>query len=187
MVHEEEPIRKSLQFAPTTSPPRDPGCTRSLLHPLPATDRGEHCGEEQLLLSLSPAHTDFSVAQREHLGRVREWHGTFTWRVECRKQVDEERDHSQVRFVVGRDVEAEAGCEQSPGHVRESEQQEGSSAESVDGPDSRLSYVSAACFNLERFLSALTQAKTKLTRPKPKLAIRALRSLAPACLKTVEL
>lgn len=39
----------------------------------------------------------------------------------------------------------------------------------------------------EMILPALTQAKTKLTRPNPKLAMRALRSVAPACLKTVEL
>lgn len=36
-------------------------------------------------------------------------------------------------------------------------------------------------------LRMLTQAKTKFTRPKPNEAINALRSLAPACLKTVEL
>jgi hypothetical protein len=52
----------------------------------------------------------------------------------------------------------------------------------------------AGCHTCQRLLAtekmtilALTQAKTKLTRPNPKLAMRALRSLAPACLKTVEL
>jgi hypothetical protein len=55
-----------------------------------------------------------------------------------------------VRFTVGRDVEAEAGCEQSPGHVRESEQQERPAAEGVDGPDSWLSCVSVIALNGEK-------------------------------------
>ena len=64
MVHEEEPIRKSIQIAPTTPPPRDSSCTRPILHPLPATDRGEHRWQEQLRLSLRPALHDPSCQAR---------------------------------------------------------------------------------------------------------------------------
>jgi hypothetical protein len=99
---------------------------------------GEHCCPEQTSCH-SPAHTNFTMAQREHLCRVRKRHRTFTRRIECRKQVDEKRNHSQVRCAVAWDVEAEAGSEQSPGHVRESEQQERPAAEGIDGPDSWLS------------------------------------------------
>jgi len=70
---------------------------------------GEHCRPEQASCH-SPAHTDFSVTQREHLSRVGERHRALAWRIECREEVDEERYHSQVRFAVVRDVEAEAGC-----------------------------------------------------------------------------
>jgi hypothetical protein len=93
-----------------------------------------------------------------------------------------------VRFAVVRDIEAETGCEKSPSHVWEREEQEGSAAEGVDGPDRGLSYVLLVDRDRERgSVIVLTQAKTKLTRPKPKLAMRASRSLAPACLNTVEL
>jgi hypothetical protein len=54
-----------------------------------------------------------------------------------------------VRLAVVRDVEAEAGCEQSPGHVRESEQEQRPAAKGVDGPDGWLSYLSVVDRNTE--------------------------------------
>jgi len=93
------------------------------------------------------------MAQREHFSRVGKRHRTFTGRVECREQVDKKRDHPKVRLAVVWDVEAEAGCEQSPGHVRESEQQEGSATEGIDGPNSWLLSTSASDRNEEKAYS----------------------------------
>jgi len=109
---------------------------------------GEHCRPEEARCH-GPAHADFSVAQREHLSRVGERHRTLAWRVERCEEVDEERNQSQVRLAVVRDVEAEAGCEQSPGHVRESEQEQRPAAKGVDGPDGWLSYLSVVDRNTE--------------------------------------
>lgn len=125
------------------------------------------------------------MAEWEHLSRVCERHWSFTGRVECREEVNEESDQSQVRSVVSGDVEAEASSKKGPRHVREGEKQQGPATESIDGPDSRLGLMSAVVGDDD--YSSLTQAKTKLTKPKPNEAISALRSLAPACLKTVEL
>jgi hypothetical protein len=78
------------------------------------------------------------MAQREDLSGVGERHRSLTRRVECGEQVDEESDQTQMRRVISGDVEAEPGCKQCPGHVRECEQQKRSAAEGVDCPDSRL-------------------------------------------------
>ena len=84
-----------------------------------------------------PTHAHLAMGQREDLGGVGERHGAFTGRVEGAEQVDEQGDEAQVCGGVFRDVEAEAGGEQRPEHLREGEEQEGAAAEGVDGPDRR--------------------------------------------------
>lgn len=44
-----------------------------------------------------PGHADFSVAEGEDFCAVSEWHGAFSWGVECREDEDEQRHESNVR------------------------------------------------------------------------------------------
>ena len=42
----------------------------------------------------SPRHTNFTMREREHLGRVGEWDGPFTWGVKGGEDKDKERDEA---------------------------------------------------------------------------------------------
>lgn len=79
------------------------------------------------------------MAQREHLSAVGERHRTFTGTVERSEKVDEERHKAQVCWVFLRDEETEASGQERPGHIRESEQEQRTAAERVDGPNCRPS------------------------------------------------
>lgn len=68
-----------------------------------------------------PCHTLFTVRQREHFGTVSERDRSFTWRVECAKQVDKECDEAEVSLVVAWNQRAQAGGEQRPSHLGERE------------------------------------------------------------------
>ena len=82
---------------------------------------GEDRGPEETGCD-SPAHAYFSVGQREDFSRIGEWHWPLTRGVECGEQVNEECNQTEVSGVVSWDEEAEASCEQSPGHVWEREE-----------------------------------------------------------------
>ena len=79
-------------------------------------------------------HADLSVREREDLGGVGEWHGTFTRRVEGSEQEDEEGDEADMSGARLRNVKAESGSQEGPGHLGESEQEKGSSSVCIDGP-----------------------------------------------------
>ena len=73
----------------------------------------------------------------EDLGGVSERNGSFTWRVEGSKQEDEEGDETNVSGARLRDVEAESGSQEGPGHLGESEQEKGPSSIGIDRSNSR--------------------------------------------------
>ena len=80
------------------------------------------------------------MRQWKHLGRIRERHGAFTGRIERGEQEDKEADDADTSGSLAfRDVETEAGGEQSPSHLRESKQEERTATESVDGEEGRPS------------------------------------------------
>lgn len=66
-----------------------------------------------------------------------ERHGTLAGTVERGEEIDEECDHSEMRFVLLGDVEAESAGQERPEHVREGEEEQASSAEGVNRPDGR--------------------------------------------------
>lgn len=72
------------------------------------------------------------MREREDFGAVGEGDGALAGRVEGCEEVDEEGDKAEVRGGALGDVEAEAGGEERPGHVREGEEEEGAAAEGVD-------------------------------------------------------
>ena len=59
----------------------------------------------------------------------------FSGRVESGKEIDEKRDRAKTTRTFTRDQEAETGCEQSPCHIRECEEQQGAATEGIDSPD----------------------------------------------------
>lgn len=75
-----------------------------------------------------------TVRKRKDLGRVGEGHRTLTGRVERGEQEDEESNGGQVGSAW-RDVKAECRGKQSPSHLWKGEEQQSSTAPSVDGPD----------------------------------------------------
>jgi hypothetical protein len=77
------------------------------------------------------------VREGEDLGRVGEWNGPFTWRVEGSEQEDKEGNETDVSGARFRDIEAESGSQEGPGHLGESEQEKGSSSIGIDGSDGR--------------------------------------------------
>ena len=85
------------------------------------------------------------MREREDLGRVGEWHGTFTGRVEGSKQEDEEGNETDVGGARFRNVEAEPGSQESPGHLGESEQEKGSPSVGIDGSDGRPGETDRTC------------------------------------------
>ena len=77
------------------------------------------------------------MGQREDLRRVSEWDGTFTRRVEGIVDVDEESHQTEMGATALRDPVAHPSQEKTPTHVRECKQEQGSTAECIDGPDGR--------------------------------------------------
>ena len=77
------------------------------------------------------------MGKGEDLGGVGERNGSFTWRVEGSKQEDEEGNETDVSSARFRDVEAESGSQEGPGHLGESEQEKGPSSICIDCSDGR--------------------------------------------------
>jgi hypothetical protein len=75
------------------------------------------------------------VGEREDFGRVGEWHGTLSGRIERGEEEDEQSYEAQARRILVGNEGTESGCKQGPGHLWECEEQKSSSAESVDGED----------------------------------------------------
>ena len=75
----------------------------------------------------------------KHLGRVRVRDRPLAWRVESGEEEHKESDTAQVRLGITRNVEAEAGGQQGPGHLGKSEEQQGAATVGVDGEDGRES------------------------------------------------
>lgn len=84
-----------------------------------------------------PGHPDFSMAERKDFSTVRERHRTFSRRIESREDKDEERHERDTRSARLVNQQAEACDQQTPSHVRESEEQQTPPAEVVDRPDGR--------------------------------------------------
>lgn len=82
-----------------------------------------------------PAHTDFTVGEREYFGGVGPGDGSFSGGVKGCEDVDEGGDKGDVCGRVLVDEETESGGEEGPGHLGEGEEEEGSSTKCVDGPD----------------------------------------------------
>lgn len=61
-------------------------------------------GGPEVVGCYSPGHADFSMAEREYFGRVCEWDGSFSWRVESVVDVDEECYETEVGSAGWRDV-----------------------------------------------------------------------------------
>jgi hypothetical protein len=61
-----------------------------------------------------PAHSYFTMGEREDFRGVRGGYGTFSWRVEGSEKVYEHGDETEVSLVVFGDVEAETGGEEGP-------------------------------------------------------------------------
>ena len=76
------------------------------------------------------------MREREDLGRVSEWHGSFSWGVEGGEEEDEEGDKSKMGCFLFWNDEAKTGCKQSPCHVGESEEKESTATPGINGPDS---------------------------------------------------
>ena len=85
------------------------------------------------------------MREGEDLSGVGEWHGTFTWRVEGSEQEDEESNESGVSGARLRDVEAESGSQEGPGHLGESEEEKGSSSIGIDSSDGRPGETCIIC------------------------------------------
>ena len=75
------------------------------------------------------------MREREDLCGVGERHRSLARAVERREQEDEERNHADMRPALPWDVEAESGCEKTPRHLWESEQEESATSKSINGPD----------------------------------------------------
>lgn len=97
---------------------------------------GEDGGPEEVGGN-GPGHADFTMGERETLGRVGPRNGAFTWGVYGGEHENKEGDAWQRGRAGRRDPEAEAGGQQSPGHVGEGEQQKETTAEAVNSPDGR--------------------------------------------------
>lgn len=95
---------------------------------------GENGGPEETG-RYSPGHTNFSVGQREDLGGVGEWNGSFSWTVESAEDVDEKGHQSEMGSAAAGDKQTQAGCQQTPGHLWEGEQQESAATVGVNCPD----------------------------------------------------
>lgn len=76
------------------------------------------------------------MRQGEDFGGVGEWHGTLAGGVKGGEQEDEECNQGRAGGALVEQSE-QAGGKESPHHLRESKQQEGSTAKSVDGPEGR--------------------------------------------------
>ena len=65
------------------------------------------------------------MGERENFCRVCEGDWTFSWRVECVEEIDEEGDETQMGATATgtRDIEAESCCKQSPAHIWEGKQE----------------------------------------------------------------
>lgn len=80
--------------------------------------------------TMQDKHT--TVREGEDFGRVSEGNRSLARGVECRKQEDEEGNGAKVSTTISGDVEAEGRSKQSPGHLREGEQQQSATTPSVD-------------------------------------------------------
>lgn len=78
-----------------------------------------------------------TVGQRKDFSRVCERHWTFSRGIKGSKQEDEEGNDANAGRVVLWDPETETSSKQSPRHLREGEDQEGTTAVGIDGPDGR--------------------------------------------------
>lgn len=75
------------------------------------------------------------MGQGEHFSRVCERHWPLARRVEGSEEEDEEGDETEVGPVFLGNVEAETGCQESPCHLWEGEDQQSSSTPGIDGPN----------------------------------------------------
>jgi hypothetical protein len=65
------------------------------------------------------------------------YHWAFSWTVESSEQENEECDHPQMCFAVLRYPETEACRQQGPSHLRECEEEQGTSSVGVNRPNGR--------------------------------------------------
>lgn len=72
------------------------------------------------------------MGQWKNFSGVGKRNRTLPGRIECSEDEDKKRNTCQVSSGLFRDVEAEAGSQQGPGHVWEGEEQQSSTTESVD-------------------------------------------------------
>lgn len=75
------------------------------------------------------------MRERKHLGGVSKGHRPLSRAIEGREHVDEKGNQPQVRRIALGDEVAHARGEEGPGHVGEGEEEQGATAEGVDGPD----------------------------------------------------
>jgi hypothetical protein len=75
------------------------------------------------------------VRKRENFGRISERYRTFTGRVECGEQEDKEGNQTKMRLAILRNEETHSCCKQRPSHLREGEEQQGSTTERINGPN----------------------------------------------------
>jgi hypothetical protein len=85
--------------------------------------------------SHSPRHANLSMTEGEDFGTISERHRPLSRRVKRREDKDKQRHESDVRCAGWVNQHAAACHQQAPSHVRESKQQQTSSAEFVDRPD----------------------------------------------------
>ena len=97
---------------------------------------GDHGGPE-VIGCYCPGHTYFTMRQREDFCGVSEGDWTFTRRVEGVVDVDEESHHTEMGATALRDPVAHPRQEKTPTHVRERKQEQGSTAECINGPNGR--------------------------------------------------
>lgn len=108
------------------------------------------------------------MGQWEDLSRVgvRDW--TLTRRVECREQEDKERNNTEmgVTCAIRGNEERESGTKQCPGHLRESEQEEGSPSVCIDRSNSGPGEPKTRLTREDRWQHC--ECLHKVDEPKPK-------------------
>jgi hypothetical protein len=82
-----------------------------------------------------PAHADFAVGEREDLGAVGVGNRPLAGAVERSEDVDEHSHGGEMGRCAQGSETAQTRGEQTPRHVRESEEQQRAAAEGVNGPD----------------------------------------------------
>jgi hypothetical protein len=97
---------------------------------------GDYRGPE-VVGSYGPGHANFSMGEREDFCRVGERNGSFSRGVESIVDVYEESHQAKMRPTALRNPVAHPGEEETPAHVRECKEEQGSTSKRVNSPDRR--------------------------------------------------